>query len=346
MTRRWSVLIPLGLLTLLVAAGAGLWLSQNLVKRSEEVFTGDGEVARRNPFYAAERLLTRLGRTVHSVRWLAELPESLAAADIVLVAVPTYVLSAAESQRLLDWVNRGGHLIISVQHEFEVDEQRHDPLLDSSRVNSRRVESASTEPVSVELNGAMPPLQVQFQSRLRLNGAPWTQFNWGKGRVTLLTDMGLFTNGRLADYDHADFLWALVQHHPGGQIWLQYRMLVPSLAELLWRHAWMPLLGLLLTLLAALWRASRRLGPLLAPRAGEQRRLAEHLYASSRFLWRHGAGPVLLQAARQYTLRRLEHRRPGAAESLTAALDDSDQPLTEAALIHTLQTLQRLNRPP
>ena len=346
MTRRWTVLLPLSLLILWVAGGAGLWLSQNLVQRSEEVFTGYGEAAQRNPFYAAERLLTRLGRTVHSVRRLDDLPNRLGTVDTLLVAMPTYALSAEDQRRrLVIWVIGGGHLVISVQHEFEMDEQGHDPLLDSFRVNSRRVESASTEPVSVELSDAMPPLQVQFQSSLRLNGAFWMQFNWGEGRVTLLTDMGLFTNGRLADHDHADFLWALVQHNPNGQIWLQYRMLAPSLVELLWRHAWMPLVGLLLTLLAALWRSSRRLGPLLIPRSGEQRRLAEHLQASSRFLWRHGAGPVLLQAARQYTLHRLERRRPGAAEPLAAALDDSDQPLNEPALIHTLQTLQRLNRP-
>ena len=163
--------------------------------------------------------------------------------------------------------------------------------------------------------------------------------------MTLLTDMDVFTNNRLADHDHADFLWALVERRPGGQVWLQYQTMIPSLAHLLWRHAWMPLLGLLLTLLAALWRYSRRLGPLWVPRSAEQRRLAEHLQASSRFLWRHGAGPVLLQATRQYTLRLLERRRLGAAEPLAAALDDSDQPLTEHALLHTLQTLQRLNRP-
>jgi hypothetical protein len=345
MNQRRIILILLGFMALLVVGGAGLWLSQKLVQRSEEAFTGYGEVARRNPFHAAERLLTRLGRTVHGVRRLADLPETPPAADTVLVAVPTYVLSAAESQRLLGWANRGGHLIIGVRHDH-IPGQGHDHLLNALSARSHRAESASTEPMPVKLDDAMPPLQVRFQSNLRLNDAFWQQARWGQGRVTLLTDIELFANGRLADYDHADFLWALVQQNPGGAIWLQYRLLTPSLAQLLWQHAWMPLTGLLLTLLAALWHYSRRLGPLLVPRSSEQRRLAEHLHASSRFLWRHGAGPALLQAARHYTLRRLERRRPGGAEPLATALDDSDQPLTEHALLHTLQTLQRLNRAP
>jgi hypothetical protein len=97
-------------------------------------------------------------------------------------------------------------------------------------------------------------------------------------------------------------------------------------------------------LLATLWRYSRRLGPLLIPRSGEQRRLAEHLQASSRFLWRHGAGPMLLQAARHYTQCRRDRRQPGSLPDV-AMLEQSDQPLNERELIHTLQTLQRLNRP-
>lgn len=345
MTPRRIGLMLLSLALLTVAGSAAWWLSRNLVRSSAETFTGYGVAAQRNPFYAAERLLTRLGRTVHSVRWLNDARDALDPADTLLVAMPTYAPHDLEQRRwLMTWVSQGGHLIISVQHEFETGE-RHDPLLDALRVNSRRVESAPPEPVSVTLGDATPPLRVRFQSNLRLNDALWMPVKQGKGQVTLLTDMEVFSNDRLADYDHPDFLWALVQYNSGGQIWLQYQSLTPSLAQLLWRHAWMLLIGLLLTLLAALWHYSRRLGPLLVARSAEQRRLAEHLQASSRFLWRQGAGPVLLQAARQYTLRRLERRRLGAGELLAAALDDSDQPLTEHALLRTLQTLQRLNRP-
>lgn len=341
--RRWLLLwAPLGLLALFVGGGLLLWLHQNLVQRSEEVYTGFGEAAARNPFYAAERLLTRLGRAARGVRRLADLPQTLAADDTLLVAVPTYVLSAAESQRLLDWVEPGGHLIVSVRHEY-APEQGHDHLLNRFSVRSHADEPPAPEPVTVALDAAMPPFQVRFQSGLRLNEAFWQHYRWGQGRVTLLTDIGIFSNARLLDHDHADFLWALSQQNPDGQIWLQYQMLLPSLAQLLWQHAWMPLLGLMLALLAALWRYSRRLGPVLVPRAIEQRRLAEHLHASSRFLWRHGAGPTLLQAARQYGLRRWEHRNPGLSPA-AAALDDSDRPLNERELVHTLQILQRLHR--
>lgn len=344
MNRRRLWLIPLILLVLLSMGGVLLWLSQHLVQRNEEVYTGYDEAAQGNPFYLADRLLTRLGRTVHSVRRLDELPQPLEATATLLIAIPSYALSAADSQRLLDWVQAGGHLLISVQHPYEPGQGR-DHLLNPLEIRSHRAEKSVTNPVSVKLDEASPSLQIRFRSDLRLNDAFWQSFHWGKGRVTLLSDLDLFTNHRLTEYDHADFLWALLQPgDPGGEIWLQYRTLTPSLAQLLWQYAWMPLVGLILTLLAALWSYSRRLGPLLVPRSGEQRRLAEHLRACSRFLWRQGAGPMLLQAARHYALRQIQRRQPGASPDI-ALLTHSDQPLHERDLMQTLQTLQRLNHP-
>ena len=131
--------ISLILLALLSVGGLLLWLSQHLVQRSEEVYVGHDEAAQRNPFYLAERLLIRLGRTVHRVRRLDELPHPLPTMDTLLIAIPSYALSAADSQWLLDWVKAGGHLLVSVQHPYEPGQGR-DHLLNVLDVHSQRVE--------------------------------------------------------------------------------------------------------------------------------------------------------------------------------------------------------------
>ncbi len=345
MTPRRSVWIGMGLLTLLVAVAGGWWLQQNLVQDSREEWTGYSETVRRNPLYLAERLLIRLGRTAHSVRRLQDLPADLKTADTVLMTAPSFVLSAAETRRWLAWVAQGGHLLIRVEREHEPG-QSGDHLLNALQVRSHKPEQcAPGGPSAVQPDPARPPLHVRFAGNLRLNTDGWQALAWGQGQVTLLTDLNMFANTQLDDYEHAGFLWALLQRNPDGAIWLQYQMQLPSLLQLLWERAWVALIVLLLTLLATLWHASRRLGPLLAPRADAQRRLVEHLDASSRFLWRRGAGPVLLQAARHYTLRRIQRRQGRDAEMLASALTDSDQPLNETTLLQTLRTLQRLNHP-
>lgn len=347
--RRRALWFGLTVLALLAVGALVLWLNQNLVQRSEEISTDHGEAARNNPLYMADRLLVRLGRTVHSVRSLYDLPPELPPTGTVMLTIPSYVLGAAETARLLAWVQQGGHLLVQVQHEHELG-QKGDYLLNALAVHSYRPEQCPpTEPTPVQIAPNAPSLQVQFQGgNLRLNGDYWQALPWGRGQVTLLADSRLFSNARLDDHDHAGFLWGLMQRNPTGPIWLQYRLQLPSLLELLWERAWLPLTGLLLTLLAAFWHYSRRLGPVLTAQIGPRRRLAEHLDASSRFLWRHGAGPTLLHAARQYAIRRLQRRlSPDAAEALLATVArNSDQPLTEAGLLRTLQALQRLQLHP
>lgn len=134
------------------------------------------------------------------------------------------------------------------------------------------------------------------------------QYPWGQGRVTVLSELDLFDNDRLAEYDHAELLWTLLGDRPA--VWLQYRPRVPSLAQWLWTYAWMPLIGLLLTLAAAVRTYSYRLGPLLVTWTQERRRLLEHLRAGGRFLWRHGAQAALLEAVRQRLTARLEYQWP------------------------------------
>ncbi|MFO7642626.1 MAG: DUF4350 domain-containing protein [Candidatus Competibacteraceae bacterium] len=175
---RWLLGLAFGLLALFAAVGLFLWLYENLVQRREEVYTGFGETAARNPFHTAEQLLTRLGRAARGVRRLSDLPQALAVEDTLLVAVPTYVLSAAESQRLLDWVARGGHLVISVRHEYEPD-RGGDHLLNRFSARSHTAEPPTPEPETIVLDAASPPLQVRFQSGLRLNEAFWQQYRWG-----------------------------------------------------------------------------------------------------------------------------------------------------------------------
>lgn len=343
MTQRRLVIIGVSVLALLLGVIAALWFNQNLVPYNEEVWIGYGDAARRNPLYMADHLLSRLGRATRSVPKIPDQPLELPPADTLLLSVPSYMLTAAEVNELLAWVERGGHLLVGVERAHE-PETRGDRLLTALATRSYAPEQCPpAEPISIQMEPNGPPFQVRFHSSLRLNGDYFQRIAWGQGQVTLLTDPQMFTNYRLDDHDHAGFLWALLQRNPTGTIWLQYRTQALSLLSLLWERGGLVLITLLLTVLAMVWQLGRRLGPIQAPHPGAQRRLTEHLDASARFLWRRRAGGALLQAARQYAARRWRHRPEGANDpALTAALADSDQPLSEAALLQTLQTLQRI----
>ncbi len=311
----------LGGVVLLLLAGLGYWLDRHLLREPDYSLTEAAATVRRNRFYAAERLLTRLGAQAHSVPEPSDLPAQVDGNAALVLSLPSYALTPTQTAALLDWVAAGGHLLIGVDQTYEPG-RGDDPLLDALQLKVWQADKWSEKPLQLEPTPETPALQVQFQSLYYLQEqgleAVWQaadpqgnrllQYSWGQGWVTVLSDLDPFTNDRLAEYDHADLLWTLVGDRPA--VWLQYRPRVPSLLQLLWTYAWMPLLGLLLTLAAAIRTYSYQLGPLLLTRTEERRSLLEHLQAGGRFLWHHDAQAALLEAVRQRLTVRLERRWP------------------------------------
>jgi hypothetical protein len=308
-----------GGVALLLLAGLGYWLNRHLLREPGYTLTEPAAAVRRNRLYAAERLLTRLGAQAHSVPELSDLPAEPDSSAALVLSLPTYAMTPTQAAALLDWVTAGGHLLITVYQTYEPG-RGGDPLLDALKLRVWEADKRLETSLPIEPTQGRPALQVQFQSLyyLQENGreAAWKaadpqgnrllQYPWGQGRVTVLSELDLFDNDRLAEHDHAELLWALLGDR--HTVWLQYQLRVPSLLQWLWTYAWMPLLALLLTLAAAVRTYSYRLGPLLVTRTEERRSLLEHLRASGRFLWRQRAQEVLLEAVRQRLTARLERR--------------------------------------
>ncbi len=366
---------------LLLALGLGAaltyWLRQHLVDKPVYIATDYQGEARRNRLYAAHRLLERLGASVQSVAMFSELPRTLAATDTVLLTTPGYGLTQARAKSLLRWVATGGHLLFSTYQPYTPGHGGN-PLLDSLSVQVEEVNQKTPQRVTLQHGSPTRQLTLALQSNLSLHGrrgdAVWQatdgdrvyllQYSWGDGLITVVNDLALFDNERLADHDHADLLWLLLGNPDRkGIVWLQYIRQVPSLLRLLWELAWMPLLGAIFTTIAGLWAASYRLGPRLIPVTHAQRSLREHLQASGRFLWRQDGQADLLNAVRQRTVPQIERcfphwqrlsaaeknilvsKRIGLApEQIANALQTTRSTFSEDEFIQRIHTLQHIER--
>lgn len=351
---------------LLAVSALGIWLYLNLVRETEYVQTqGYSSEANENSFLAAERLLTHLGRDAQSVRKLSGLPSELDPSDSLIFSTPSYTLSSHQVNELLTWVEQGGHMLLAPYRAYDPDQDSgSNKLFDALGVRVVLLNSEidkdwfpdKSKPDTVTLPNSENTLKIIFSSDRLLHdesgqvrwihsdplGNRILHYQQGQGAITVLSELSLFRNGRLSDNDNADLLWHLLQLNDNtgaGTIWLQHTPQVASLLELLWRHAWMPLLGLVLTLIAILWAANRRLGPKLLVRSEARRSLLEHVQASGHFLWRQQGRATLLAAVRQRTQQQLRRRHPhwrtldipGQAEHL-ARLLDLPQAEIEAAL--------------
>lgn len=353
----------------LVALGTW-WFLNNFEHVEDEIDVGYQGEARGNPFLAAERLFTRLGAPS---RTLPFGPSTLPPADHALLLVsPVRSVSAEQAQAIVAWVQEGGRLLVALD-----DAPSLDPILRHWGVTATEAPDAGgPEVLQVPLRGGKPARaeiprgrrlattrdDAQIEVRTEA-GVAFVRYPAGQGSVTFLSDSTFLSNEGIGLHDHAALAWALVRGggDPPAGVWLAVRDTVPTLAQMLTRHAWMALASGAVLIAAWLWAAGSRFGPRLPEPAHGRRSLLEHIEASGEFLWRTGRGWDLVQYARQALLHRVEVREPAwlrlpphelaqrlaAGSGLPASRIDralhGDVSIT-SDLVTALQTLETLRR--
>jgi len=116
---------------------------------------------------------------------------------------------------------------------------------------------------------------------------------FGKGRITVLTNLDFIDNYKIGENDHAALFVYLTSLAKGQDIWFVYGTDVPALWRWAVDHAWAVLIAAALLLIIWLWAISRRFGPLLPARSVDRRSIVEHVAASARYLWRCKQGQAL-----------------------------------------------------
>ena len=342
MKREWA----LGGLGVALAVIVAVWLVRNFEQKAFEIPVGFSGEARSNPMLAAGRFLRRMGIPAQELQpheWIGGTPPTPPARATLILTTARWSMAQEDIDRLLVWVESGGHLIVAARPDPSgtvegVDSS--DPLLQAVGVQIRRKETAE-EPADAEaletdtqecsdnaetitVAFGTRPVQVTFSPKQRLvteenyahigrdsQGATVLHTSLGRGWLTLLSDIGPLHNAQIGEHDHAEFLWRLIHLTPlGGPVWIVFDEDMPALPAWHWQHAREALISLGILLLIFMWNRSRRFGPLedLPPLA--RRRLLEHIEASGHFLWRNGEQRYLLDAVRSATESSAARRHP------------------------------------
>lgn len=295
--------------------------------------TGPGREARLNPWLAAGRLLERQHLIVRFSPEYGGLPPHAA---IVVLATPLDSLDAKEQTALLDWIQRGGHLITALKdvasgHAASSEDlaRRFDVRLRQRQVE-RRKDDRKDKACPVDRNedkvslGGDELADAHFDATLFLEPGKfhpeWTAVDtagihllrlpFGNGHVTLASDLDWMDNRRIGEGDHGLVLWRMVNAGAPVEIWLYHGVGRPSLLSILWTNAAPLLTGAVLLVIVWLWRISGRFGPTIASIPPARRKLSEHLTASGRYFMRHGGAGHLYDASRQRLLAQVQRRHP------------------------------------
>jgi hypothetical protein len=281
-----------------------------------------------NPLYALKIALGKDGQRVDSRQRLSLDAHPLKPADTLLMLGDTRTLSAADSVRLLDWVDAGGHLIVRTPPPGGAIGEDDLPLL--SDIGIATVDSAA---VCLGLQVPKMEQHVEFCEGRQFYFfeddaevlASWgddesgeygyARVPWGKGSVDVLADLDFLVNDKLEDGPHHALTRQLLQpnYARAGTFHLIYSANMPPFWRLLLDYAWRVLLPLLLALFVWLWMRAERLGPLRPSPSPDRRSLLEHVQASGDHLYRYGRRATLYAAVHDAFLRQLRRRDPYAA---------------------------------
>lgn len=341
-----AIVLVVGLLGF---AGYSLW-RQDFV-RSEEVvdMPRTGEAAS-NPLYVLKLALLKDGVKVDARQRLLLSTHTLGARDTVLIYRDPRTLAASDAEALLEWVARGGHLIVRTPPWRERVGEARVPVLDEVGVtlldaSDGGSQSERTSCVQLFERGREPrgvfcgARRFYFYNAETEPEAAWggedsayvyARLPYGEGKVDVLADLDFLSNrggsglsmfagpragdDEIAQASNAAFArQVLAPNYKAGTVHLIYAAEVPSLWRTLIVNSWMAWLPLLLWLLAWLWQRMQRFGPLKPAPAMERRSLLEHIVASGEHIYRYGYGPSLYASARAAFLQRLRRRDPYAA---------------------------------
>ncbi|MGJ4731139.1 DUF4350 domain-containing protein [Luteimonas sp. SDU101] len=276
-----------------------------------------------NPLYALRLALRADGIEAQSRQRLDFAVARPDRRDTVLLLGNPRTLAQRDVEALLDWVDAGGHLLLTTPRGQRLPAPREVDLLDGLGLTLRPGQTSCEE---LHFPGQEPHTEFCGGTRFVPRVDPllsWGDFSAGfayvrlargEGLVDVLASADFLTNDGLREVPHLALARQLLAPNYGhGRMHLVYAADMPPLWRLLLERAWMAWLPLLLALLAWLWMRVQRIGPAMPAPPQERRSLLEHVQASGEHLRRHGLSSLLHAAMREDFLARLRRRDPLAA---------------------------------
>ncbi|MFG0382031.1 DUF4350 domain-containing protein [Pseudomonas sp. zbq_18] len=145
-------------LLLILLVGVGLYVLQHLQPYEEEVNHGPSPEARSNDYLAAELFLRQQKLQVTRASGLEALQTLPTAGQTLLLLAPRHNMTPRQSQQVLDWAAKGGHLIFVAEEVWDEEEGRSGDLL----LDSLGIQQYTTD--EDEEADAVEPAEAQSES--------------------------------------------------------------------------------------------------------------------------------------------------------------------------------------
>ena len=343
-----------GALALVLCVAGYVWVKKNIEWVEVEIDGPTSVKARKHELLAASRYLNKLGYQTENIDSSDFYNTLSPVTDTILLQTLPDSLPEDAYDRLLNWVQRGGHLMVGLSGVNEGDapvefmeslgithtrefEKPAKATVPHAIANDRGTYPFVIEGLSAD-DSLVAEMDLQHMFAL-LAGTPvsmsgqvqglfaFAQMEFGSGRVTVFADPHFWGNEQIGFRDNARLLAASIASYSavGSTIHISDRNTnLPGVFTMLWqRWQWLCLLMIVLGL-ALLRQAWVRFGPIHKLPEVRSNNFARHLLAVAQFQGRHQSIDQLLDPARQRVLNRFisgvgQHQ----AVPLTSTANDS-----------------------
>ncbi|WP_207886015.1 DUF4350 domain-containing protein [Pseudomonas sp. 30_B] len=146
------VVLLITLAILLVLGAAGYYLYTHLTPYPETIEHGPAPEARANPYLAAEAYLRGRGLKVRAAKGMEVLDQLPSKGHTLILLGSRENLTPKQSERLIDWTMRGGHLVVTAERLWDEQEGKSGDLL----LDRLGVQQFLTEDLDKDKGAAQP----------------------------------------------------------------------------------------------------------------------------------------------------------------------------------------------
>lgn len=304
----WAVIIIATLIT-----GYLYWFYSNFTKVLVEENIGPTKEARTNPYFAAEKMLNKIGKQASSHRNFSVLDGGLETVDTLVIESSRVGLSEIKRDTIKSWLSSGGHLILLATEIYNDElESSRDIFLDelgirlydSNEYNWDQEEDLRFTNLTFEGTDVVTKIELDTNRYItdvsgdatfiggNASSDLFAQYHLDDGMISILTDFSLWKNYYIDDFDHAMFLYQLVGG--GKNVWFLYNAEQPSLFSTMKETIPLVLISFAILLALTLFSSSWRKGSPRSDQELSQREIMQHIEAAGEFSYRSDDGIALL----------------------------------------------------
>lgn len=247
--------------------------------------------------------------------------------DTIILSDSQIAFPRSLTDKVLQWVAGGGHLILAINSGGPDEDFRANSLLAELEVGAFWLEEQDgieyQHSETVVFNSEDQPMRINLESYYRLvlpdndsvfysagddDGATFAQMEWGEGLISLLTETEVWNNYQIDEFDNVELLLGLTSSSKNVFIFSAKEL--PHWFTILFDFSpYFVWFGIVLIILA-MWRAAVRFGPVLKKEQHSYSPFSEHIKAAGEFYWRTDQKEQLLQDLRNSIVLAFYKKRP------------------------------------